>query len=159
MTNKFELSDKLRAVDQGLASMWNDLDEDQIKGLSKDLYILNRYISNVENQKTEIQEHFVTTVNKRYNKNYFLIAKHPKLQWMLLCSCHHPSYKVFFHKWIGFKKKEGSDNKKITFLSSLYPAMKMDEIEMLAKIMPAKELTRLAKDYGFDDSDIKKQLK
>lgn len=158
-TQELTLSDKIKAVDENLRGLWDNINEEQQKSLKKEFFILNRYISNVENKSSDTQIHFVITVNEYYNKNYFAIASHPKLLWLSLCMCSHPVENKFFHKWIGFNKKDGSDNKKINFLASLYPSMKLDEVKMLAKLMPAKELTRLAKDYGFDDKAIKTQLK
>jgi hypothetical protein len=73
--------------------------------------------------------------------------------------CSFNGEKTFFHEWLGNKKKDGNDNKKVQFLAELNPAMKMQEVEMLAKLTPTKEITKLAKDYGFEDKDIKKKLK
>ena len=159
LQDEITLKEKLQSVDINQRDFWDSLNEENKKLLKSDFFILNRYISNVEGQSREIQEHFVFAVNEYYNKDWFLLQKHPKLVWLLLCLCSYNGNKVFFHKWIGFKKKEGSDNKKIKFLASLNPTMKMSEVEMLAKLMPAKELSRLAKDYGFEDTEIKKQLK
>ena len=39
--------------------------------VKKEFYILNRYISNVKTNKTEIQQHYVLTVNEYFNKNFF----------------------------------------------------------------------------------------
>jgi len=153
------LSEKLQAVDTNMRDLWDALNDENKKSLKGDFYILNRYISNVEGQPRDIQEKFVWAVNEYYNKNWFLLQHHPKLLWLLLCMCSYNGDKIFFHKWIGFKKKEGGDNKKIKFLAELNPTMKMHEVEMLAKLTPTKEITRLAKDYGFEDKDIKKKLK
>lgn len=157
--DEITLKEKLQAVDINSREFWDSLSEENQKSLKGDFFILNRYISNVENQSREIEEHFVFAVNEYYNKNWFLLQKHPKLLWLLLCMCSYNGSRIFFHRWLGNKKKEGNDNKKINFLASLYPTMKMSEVEMMAKLMPAKELSRLAKDYGFEDKEIKKQLK
>jgi hypothetical protein len=159
MSDKVELKEKIQAVDMNIRELWDELDEVNQKALKGELFILNRYISNVKGQSSETQQHFVISVNEYYNKNWFQLQQHPKLLWMLLCMCSFDGKKTFYHEWIGNKKREGNDNKKVQFLAELNPTMKMAEVEMIAKLTPAKELTRLAKDYGFADNDIKKKLK
>lgn len=160
MSDKVELKEKIRAVDLNIRELWDELDEVNQKALKGELFILNRYISNVKTSDSEIQAKFVIAVNDYYNKNWFLLSKdHSKLLWLLLCMCSYNGEKIFFHEWIGNKKKEGNDNKKVQFLADLNPAMKMHEVEMLAKITPTKEITKLAKAYGIEDKDIKKKLK
>jgi hypothetical protein len=159
MSEKVELKEKIQAVDMNIRELWDELDEVNQKALKGELFILNRYISNIKGQSLETQQHFVISVNEYYNKNWFQLQQHPKLLWMLLCMCSFDGKKTFYHEWIGNKKREGNDNKKVQFLAELNPTMKMAEVEMIAKLTPAKELTRLAKDYGFADNDIKKKLK
>jgi hypothetical protein len=159
MSDKVELKEKIQAVDMNIRELWDELDEVNQKALKGELFILNRYISNVKGQSSETQQHFVISVNEYYNKNWFQLQQHPKLLWMLLCMCSFDGKKTFYHEWIGNKKREGNNNKKVQFLAELNPTMKMAEVEMIAKLTPAKELTRLAKDYGFADNDIKKKLK
>jgi hypothetical protein len=159
MSDKVELKEKIQAVDLGIRELWDELDETNQKALKGELFILNRYISNVKGQPRDIQEHFVYSVNECFNKHWFDLQQHPKLLWMLLCMCSYDRERVFFHQWIGFKKKENTDNKKVVFLAELYPSMKMKEVEMLASLTTDKEITALAKDCGLDDKEIKKKLK
>ena len=79
--------------------------------------------------------------------------------WMLLCMCSYNGEKVFFHQWLGNKKKTGSGGKKLKFLAEIYPNRKMDELEMLAELTSDKDIKALAKTYGFDDATIAKKLK
>jgi hypothetical protein len=44
-----------------------------------------------------------------------------------------------FHYWLSAKKKEG-DNKSQKFLAKLYPNMKSDEIDLMARINDTKEI-------------------
>lgn len=152
--SKVELKEKLAAVDLGAKTLWNELDDANKKALKSELFILNRYISNVKGQPREIQEHFVVTVNEYFNKHWNTLQKHPNLLWQLLCMCSHDSRKVFFHEWIGFKKKKG-DTKRLKFLLSVYPSKKQDELEMMSQLMDLKDLKQLAKDFGYSDKDIK----
>lgn len=151
--------DMIPAVDLKITELWDASTDDGRKEIIGDLWNLNRYISSVKTTNRDIQEHFVLTVNEYYNKNWFIIQKHPKLLWMLLCACSYDGKKVFYHEWIGYKKKTGTNDKKVKFLANLYPNKKMSDIELLASRYTDKEIQALAKDLGWDNSEIKKQLK
>lgn len=153
--SKIELKEKIAAVDLGARGLWDELDDENRKSLKSELYILNRYISNVKINNRETQEHFVLTVNEYFNKHWNTLQRHPKLLWQLLCLCSHDSRQVFYHEWIGFKKKK-SDSKKIKFLLEIYPHRKQDELEMLAELLSTKELKQLAEQYGYSDKEIAK---
>jgi hypothetical protein len=157
MSEKIELKEKIAAVDLGARSMWDDITDDQRKSLKQEFFILNRYISNVKGQPRETQEHFVLTVNEFFNKHWNTLQKHPKLLWHLLCMCSHESKKIFYHEWIGFKKKKG-ETKATKLLAKLYPNSKLDDLEVLASVMTKKELKLLAEEHGLYDNEITKQL-
>ena len=153
MTKKIELKEKLLAVDLGANTLWDEIDDDQRKALKNELWLLNRYISNVKTNNREHQEHFVLTVNEYYNKHWFALQKHPKLLWILLCMCSWNGEKSFYHEWIGLGKKNSS--KKTKLLEELYPNLRQDEIAILAKISNDDELKDLARELGWDEKDIK----
>ena len=155
MTFKVELKEKLVAVDLGAKTLWDELDETNQKALKNELFILNRYISNVKGQPRDVQEHFVLTVNEYFNKHWNTLQKHPKLLWQLLCMCSYNGQKIFFHEWIGLKKKNSSNKKGLNFLLQVYPNRKQDELEMLAELMTPKEFKELARDLGYSDKEIK----
>jgi hypothetical protein len=159
MSEKIELKEKLAAVDQNVRELWDAMDVEQQKALKNEFFILNRYISSGGTTNREIQEHFILTVNEYFNKNWNLLQKHPKLMWMLLCMCSYNGEKVFWHEWIGYKKKTGTNSKKVKFLEELYPNKKRDEVEMLSKLMADKEIKDLARKYGMDEATIAKKLK
>jgi hypothetical protein len=97
--------------------------------------------------------------NEYYNKNFFTIQKHKKLLWFLLCMTANDKKEIRYHEWIGYKLKDaGSQNKAIKFLKTLYPNMKEDEIELLAKINSKEELKELAEAHGMDKAETKKVL-
>ena len=159
MTEKVELKEKIAAVDQNIKELWDAMDPENQKGLQKEFFILNRYISNVSNAGRDVKEHYVLTVNEFYNKNWNELQKDPKLLWMLLCMCSYDGKTTYYHEWIGNKKKTGNNSKKAKFLATLYPTMKMNEVEMLSDMMSDKEIKQLAKDYGMEDKEISKILK
>lgn len=156
---KLKLSEILTAVDTNVRELWDAADIDQQKVIQGDLFRLNRYISNVQRGSRETKEHFVLTVNEYFNKNWHVLSKHPKLLWLLICMCNLDGKTVFYHEWIGLKKRDTSQNGKIKFLTETYPNMKIDEIYMLSEIMTDNDIEDLALEYGYNKNDIKKLLK
>lgn len=151
--NKIPLKEVIAAVDLGAKTLWDEADDEQKKALKSELWILNRYISNVKTNNPEQTEHFILTVNEYFNKHWFTLQKHPKLLWMLLCMCSYDKEKVFYHEWIGLGKAK-SNKKRIKLLEEAYPELKSDEIELLAKIRTNDELKDLAEQLGWDKKEI-----
>lgn len=146
--------DMIPAVDMGLKELWDATTDEGRKEIKGDLWNLNRYISNVKTSDPALAEHYIEMTNELFNKNYASISKHPKLQWQLLCACSHPSKKKYFHEWIGLKRKADGSSKKVQFLQIVYPTAKLDDLEMLGKMLDTKQLKQLAKDMGWDDKQI-----
>ena len=159
MSEKIELKEKIQAVDQNIREMWDAMDPEQQKSLKSEFFILNRYISSAKTSNSEIQQHFVLTVNEYFNKHWNVLQKHPKLLWLLLCMCNYDGKTNFYHEWIGFKRKASSNSKKVKFLLEVYPTKKVDECELLADLMNDKEFKEFAKMYGMEDTDINKIIK
>ena len=159
MSDKIELKEKLAFVDMNLRAAWDEMTPEQQKSLKSEFFILNRYISNVQGQSREIQEHFVLTVNEYFNKNWNELQKHPKLLWLLLCMCSYNGEKVFFHQWLGNKKKTGNGGKKVKFLAEIYPSKKMDELELMAELATDKDIKNLGRKHGMDEATLAKKLK
>ena len=143
---KLPIKDILAAVDMGAKNVWDELSEDEKKQVS--FWLLNRYVSSVKGDR-ESQELAVFKTNEYYNKNYMVISKHPKLMWQLLCMSGNTK-DIKFHQWIGHKKKTGDNSKSIKLLEQIYPNMKTDEAELLARISTKKELKQLAEEHGID---------
>ena len=158
MSEKLSLREKIQAVDQNFRDLWDLLDDEGKKDLKKEFFILNRYVSSAARKPREVQEHFVIMVNERFNKHWANLQAHPKLLWLLLCSCSYDGSTKFYHEWIGYKKRSGSsDNKKRKFLELIYPDKKNDEIDLLIKLNSDKDLKDLANQYGFDDFNLDKK--
>jgi hypothetical protein len=158
VNDKLELKEKLAAVDTNSKELWDSLSDLQKKDLKDTFFLLNRYVSSVKTSKPELQEHFILTVNEYFNKNWKDLQKHPKLLWQLLCLCSHESKNIFFHEWIGFKKKKGN-NKIEKFLLEIYPNQKQDEIELMSMMYNEKDCKELARQHGYADKDIDRMFK
>lgn len=134
------------ALDAGIKDMWDAAGDEGQKEIKGDLWNLNRYMSSVTGSR-ENQELAVFKTNEYYNKNWAVLGnKHPKLQWFILCQCGGTGRKEF-HPWIGLKR---SSSKEIEFLKKIYPNMKEDEVELLARISTKKELIKLAEEYDIN---------
>ena len=153
MPNKYVdlFKDMIPAVDMGIKELWDAATDEGKKEIKLDFWNLNRYISNVKTNNRELQEHYVLTVNEFYNKNWNEIQKHPKLVWMTLAMCGHESKKTYFHEWIPLKRQK---NKKEEFLANLFPDMKYQDIETMAKITSDKEIKEYCERLGWDKKQI-----
>ena len=142
------------SIDMGYKDLYDAAGEDGKKDIKLDLWNLNRYISSVKGnyEKTALA---VFKVNEYYNKNWNVLGgtNHVKLQWQLLCVAGKTG-KTQFHPWIGLKKKKDDSSKAVKLLAQIYPNMKMDEVETLARISTKKEIKELAEQHGFDKVDI-----
>ena len=151
MSDKLPLKDILAAIDMNGKNVWDELSAEERKQVS--FWLLNRYISAVKGSR-EKQELAVFKTNEYYNKNFSVLGtKHPKLQWQLMCVAGNTG-KIEYHEWIGFKQKGQSNSKSVKLLQQIYPNMKTDEVELLARISTKKELLALADEYGLDKKDV-----
>ena len=142
------------SIDMGYKDLYDAAGEDGKKDIKLDLWNLNRYISSVKGnyEKTALA---VFKVNEYYNKNWNVLGgtNHVKLQWQLLCVAGKTG-KTQFHPWIGLKKKKDDSSKAVKLLAQIYPDMKMDEVETLARISTKKEIKELAREHGYEKVDI-----
>lgn len=143
----FPVKEVLACIDSNAKSLWDELTDEQKKCVN--FWLLNRYASSIEGDR-DGQELAVILTNQIYNKNWNeLGTRHPKLQWQLLCSLHNANSDIRKHVWIGFKKKTGNNNS-IKLLQKVYPNMKQDEVELLARLSTKKELKQLAEEHDID---------
>ena len=140
------VKDILAAIDMGAKNVYDELSDEEKKQIN--FWLLNRYVSSVKGTREE-QELAIFKTNEYYNKNWNdLGTRHPKLQWQLLCQAGNTG-KIEYHQWIGFKKKTGNNNA-VKLLQQIYPNMKQDEVELLARLSTKKELKQLAEEHDID---------
>ena len=113
---------------------------------------MNRYVSSQKGSR-DSQELAVFKTNEYYNKNFFTLQKHKKLLWQLLCLSGNTK-NIQYHEWIGHKRKGGSNSKSVKFIEKMFPNMKKDEVELLARISTKKELYALGEAYGMDKKSV-----
>lgn len=158
--DQFPMKEKLAAFDMKASSAWAELDADQRKSVTADLWIFNRWMSSVGNMNwknktiTDTAETFETVIltNEIYNKNWAAVSKHPELQWKLLCSIFETP-KLRSHNWIGLKSSKRTSNKDVKLLMKIYPNMKQDEVELLAGLLTTKELKELSDQIEYNSKE------
>lgn len=152
-TDPLYIGNEMAAYDRKDRAYYDKFTDEQRKSFST--YLMLKYGANVSGS-ADMQAYYLMATNERVNKNFFDINKHTKLQW-LCCTTVSPQMGNQFHYWLKGKKKEG-DNKSQKFLAKLYPAMKSDEIDLLAKLNNKSDLVKLAKALGWNDGEIKKEI-
>jgi hypothetical protein len=149
------------SIDMGYKDLYDAATDVGKKDIKGDLWNLNRYISSVKGSSDK-QALAIFKVNEYYNKNWNVLGgtNHVKLQYQLLCVAadlrmnEGETRKGQFHPWIGLKKKKDDSSKAVKLLSQIYPNMKLDEVETLARISTKKEIKNLAKEHGYEKVDI-----
>ena len=147
------IGNEMAAYDRKDREYYDKFTDEQKKQFST--YLMLRYGASVGGSQ-DLQAYYLMATNERVNKNFFDLNKHPKLQW-LSCTTVSPAMGPQFHYWLAAKKKEGN-NKATKFLAKLFPNMKSDEIELLAKINDKRDIADMARNLGLDDKSIKAEL-
>ena len=149
MSDRLHISNEMRQLDVKNRNFYDELDSDERKKFST--FLMLRWGSAVDGAQ-ELQEYYVQSCNHYFNKNFFAISKHPKLQW-LCATAVSPGMGVHRHQWISPKKKEAGAGTVRKQLAELFPNMKDDELDLLAKITTKQELNDYIRDHG---NEVKK---
>jgi hypothetical protein len=146
-----DIQRELRAVDQREYNFYDNLSDQEKKEFSP--YILMRYVANVQLNEPDIQEWYLERTNEFVNKNHWTLSKnHKALLWKLFASC--GTGINCYHPYLKASSKEKAI-KIEKLLLELYPAMKLGDIKIMAKMMTKEDKTELFDKMGFD----KKQRK
>ena len=149
---KLNLKQILGCVDMNYKGAWKEFSDDEKKSVG--FWLLNRYVSSVQGSRAK-QERAIERTNEYFNKHFNTIGVgkengHQELMWQLLCMSG-ATGNLEFHPYIGFKKKAGDvNNKAVKLLEQIYPNMKSDEVELLARLSTKKELKQLAEEHNID---------
>jgi hypothetical protein len=149
-TAKLDIKRELKAVDTRDYGFYDKLTDEEKKAFSP--FVLMRYTASVQGDR-ETQEWFLERTNELVNKDHWTLSKnHKPLLWKLFAGVGAgvPAY----HPYLAAGKKEKA-NKIEKLLCELHPAMKINEIKMLAKMMDKEDIKDLFNKMGFD----KKQQK
>jgi len=135
----------LSAMDRKDRDFYDNLSEELKKKFSP--FIMLKYGASVYGS-ADLEDYYITSTNKHANKNMFDLAKHPKLQWLMLTTIS-PGIGTQNHKWIKGKPKPKNVSAPIKKqLLELFPTMKEDDVDVLSTLTTKKELKQYVKDHG-----------
>jgi hypothetical protein len=144
MSDKLSIANEMSEFDRKNRKFYDELSDEERKKFSN--YLMIRWGSAVQGSR-ELQEFYVISTNERLNRHFFAINRHPRLQWLTATTVS-PGLGTQRHAWIAPKKKEPGIGTIKKQLAELYPHLKDDEIELMAKITTKKELQDYLKNIG-----------
>jgi hypothetical protein len=144
--DKLSINNEMAVFDRKDRKFYNSLTSDEKKKFSN--FLMIRYGSSVQGSR-DLQEFYLIATNKRLNKYFFNINKHPQLQWLLATTVS-PGMGTQRHQWIAPKKKEPGASGIKKQLAELYPHLRDDEIELMSKINTKKDIDAYVKANGHD---------
>ena len=114
-------------------------------------FLMIRWGSSVQGS-ADLQHFYLVATNERLNKNFFGIPStvernHKKLQWLVSTTVS-PDLGTQRHQWIAPKKKEPGASSIRKQLAELFPHLKDDEVELMAKINTKKDIEEYLKASG-----------
>jgi hypothetical protein len=136
MSDKLNIANEMRVFDRKDRTFYDNLTPEERKKFSN--FLMIRWGSAVEGSR-DLQEFYVISCNERFNKHFFDLGKHPKLQWLLATTVS-PDLGTPRHPWIAPKKKEAGLSAKRKALMEIFPTYKDDEIGVMAQIVTQKEI-------------------
>jgi hypothetical protein len=144
--DKLSIQNEMAQFDLKNRNFYNNLTNEERKKFSN--YLMIRWGSSVQGSR-DLQEFYLIATNERLNKHFFTINRHPQLQWLCATTVS-PDMGTHRHQWIAPKKKEAGAGGIKKQLAELFPHMKDDEIELMAKINTKKDIDAYIKDLGRD---------
>jgi hypothetical protein len=144
--DKLSIQNEMSQFDRKNRGFYDSLTDEERKKFSN--YLMIRWGSSVQGSR-ELQEFYLIATNERLNKHFFAINRHPRLQW-LCATAVSPGLGAHRHQWIAPKKKEGSTSAVRKQLSELFPQMKSDDLDVMARISTQKELDTYLRKLGRD---------
>lgn len=142
--DKLSINNEMAMFDQKNREFYDSLTPEEKKKFSN--FLMIRYGSSVQGS-ADLQHFYLVATNERLNKHFFAINKHPKLQWLCATTVS-PGMGTFRHNWIAPKKKEAGASAIKKQLMEMYPNMKDDEIDLMAKINTKKDIDAYLKSSG-----------
>ena len=148
-------SEILPAIDRKDRNFYKNLKSEEQNSIEP--WILMRWLTSPDSDKDQI--HYLLSVNDFVNNHFSALAPkksiglagHKELQWLLLTLC--GTGKSPRRKFLK-PGKGATKNKLEEAISSFFPLMKNDDIELLLNINSKDSLRKFFKDNGYDDKSI-----
>lgn len=142
--DKLSIQNEMQCLDLKDRDFYSNLTSEERKKFSN--FLMIRWGSSVQGS-AEIQNYYLQSCNHYLNRHFFTINRHPKLQW-LCATAISPGLGSQRHQWIAPKKKEAGASAIRRQLAELYPNMKDDELDLMAKINTQKDIDEYLKASG-----------
>jgi hypothetical protein len=149
--DKLSINNEMTQFDRKNRAFYDELTDEEKKKFSN--YLMIRYGSSVNGNAMD-QAVYLLSCNENFNKHFFAINRHPKLQW-LCATAVSPDWGTKRHNWIAPKKKEAGSSGIKKQLAELFPNMKLDEIELMAELNTKKDVDEYLKASGQDSKTSK----
>jgi hypothetical protein len=144
--DKLNIRHEMQCFDLKDRKFYDELTDEEKKKFSN--YLMIRWGSSVQGNNME-QAVYLLSCNENFNKHFFAINRHPRLQWLCATTVS-PGWGSFRHNWIAPKKKETGAGTTKKQLAELFPNLKLDDIDLLSKLITKKELDQYLKQLGQD---------
>ena len=141
---KLSIQNEMMCFDRKDRDFYSSLTDEERKKFSN--FLMIRWGSSVQGA-TELQHYYLQSSNHYVNKHFFAINRHPKLQW-LCATAVSPGLGTQRHQWIAPKKKEAGASGIRKQIAELFPHLKDDEIELMARINTKKDIDAYLKQLG-----------
>jgi hypothetical protein len=141
---KLSIHNEMMCFDRKDRTFYDELTPDERKKFSN--FLMIRWGSSVQGN-TELQGYYLQSSNHYVNKHFFAINRHPKLQW-LCATAVSPGLGTQRHQWIAPKKKEAGASGVRKQIVELFPHLKDDEIDLMAKINTKKDIEEYLRNSG-----------
>lgn len=141
---KLSIQNEMLQFDRKNRGFYDELTDDERKKFSN--YLMIRWGSSVQGSR-DLQEFYLIACNERFNKHFFAINRHPRLQWLCATTVS-PGMGTHRHQWVAPKKKEGNTSAVRKLLAELFPNLKSDDLDVLSEITTKKELDAYLKELG-----------
>lgn len=142
--DKLNIRNEMRHLDRKDRDFYHSLTDEERRKFST--YLMIRWSSSVSGPR-ELQEYYVQACNHYINRDFFAINRHPQLQW-LCATAVSPDTGAHDHVWIRGPGRDSGNSAVRRRLKSLYPCMKLSDIDVLSELMDEKEITRIERDHG-----------
>ena len=142
--DKLSINNEMAQFDRKNRDFYNELTAEEKKKFTT--FLMIRYGSSVSGSR-DLQEFYLIATNERLNKHFFSMHRHPQLQWLMATTVS-PGMGTHRHNWISNKKKEASTTSIKKQLAEIYPNLKDDELELMARLNTKKDLDEYLKAAG-----------
>ena len=142
--DKLSIQNEMMCFDRKDRDFYSSLTDEERKKFSN--FLMIRWGSSIQGS-AGLQHYYLQSSNHYVNKHFFAINRHPKLQW-LCATAVSPGLGTQRHQWIAPKKKEAGASGIRKQVAELFPHLKDDEVELMAKINNKKDIDAYLKKLG-----------